>query len=44
VFAVASVSGNTQKIVELIGSLFTGIGFIVAGIKFKKLNAPSEME
>lgn len=44
VFAAASVSGDIQKIVEVIGSLFTGAGFIVAGIKFEKLNAPFEFE
>ena len=41
VFAAASVSGDSQKMVEVIGSLFTGAGFIAAGIKFK---ASSEME
>jgi len=44
VFAVASVSGDIQKIVEVIGSLFTGAGFITAGIKFKNFEAPSEFE
>lgn len=38
VFAAASVSGDSQKIVEVIGALFTGAGFILAGGKLKKLN------
>ena len=44
VFAAASVTGDSQKIVEFIGSIFTGAGFITAGIKFKKLKASSEFE
>ncbi|WP_066255945.1 hypothetical protein [Neobacillus drentensis] len=41
VFAAAGVSGDSQKIVELIGALFTGAGFIVAGGKLNKLNEKS---
>ncbi|MFF2445598.1 DUF4386 family protein [Neobacillus sp. NPDC058068] len=42
VFAAASVSGDSQKIVEVIGALFTGVGFIVSGLKFNELKRPSE--
>ncbi|WP_180247627.1 hypothetical protein [Bacillus sp. AFS031507] len=44
VFAAASVSGDSQKIVEVIGALFTGAGFIVSGLKSNKLKRLSESE
>ncbi|MEH7081480.1 hypothetical protein V7139_01885 [Neobacillus drentensis] len=44
VFAAASVSGDAQKMIELIGALFTGAGFIVSGLKSDQLNRLSESE
>ncbi|WHY65029.1 hypothetical protein [Neobacillus sp. SuZ13] len=44
VFAAASVSGDAQKMIELIGALFTGAGFIVSGLKFNQLNRLPESE
>ncbi|MBT2698804.1 DUF4386 family protein [Bacillus sp. ISL-40] len=44
VFAAASVSGDSQKVVEVIGALFTGAGFIVTGLKFEKFKGLSESE
>ncbi|MEH7547887.1 hypothetical protein V7306_19145 [Neobacillus vireti] len=35
VFAAASVAGDYQAIIEVLGALFTGAGFIFAGIKLK---------
>ncbi len=35
VFAAASVAGDYQLIIEVIGAIFTGAGFIFAGIKVK---------
>lgn len=35
VFAAASVMGNYQTMIEALGAIFTGIGFIFAGIKVK---------
>ncbi|MFJ7826618.1 hypothetical protein [Psychrobacillus sp. NPDC096623] len=36
VFAGASFLGNGQEIIELIGSILTGAGFITAGLKLKR--------
>lgn len=44
VFAAASVSGDSQKVVEVFGALFIGAGFIVAGLKFEKFKGLSESE
>ncbi|MFJ7726820.1 hypothetical protein ACIQXV_11710 [Neobacillus sp. NPDC097160] len=44
VFAAASVSGDSQKIVEVIGAFFTGAGFIVSGLKFNELMRSPEWE
>ena len=44
VFATASVSGDSQKVVEVFGALFIGEGFIVAGLKFEKFKGLSESE
>jgi hypothetical protein len=44
VFSATSASGESQKIVEVFGALFTGAGFIVAGLKLDKLKRLSESE
>ncbi|MEH7414897.1 hypothetical protein V7266_06380 [Neobacillus drentensis] len=35
VFAAAGMAGDHQRIIEVLGALFTGAGFIFAGIKLK---------